>query len=48
MLRISPNDGATIELAKPYIEGTLGGNTVDVELAIAKATPASITITEMA
>ena len=48
MLRISPNDSATIELATPYIEGTLGGNTVDVELAIAKATPASLTITEMA
>lgn len=48
MLRISPNDGATIELAKPYIEGELDGNTVDVELAIAKSTPAAITITELA
>ncbi len=48
MLRISPNDGATCEFAKPYIEGSIDGNTVDVELAIAKATPASITITEMA
>jgi hypothetical protein len=47
MLRIVPNDSATIELAKPYIEGSLDGNTVDVELAIAKATPAAITITEM-
>lgn len=46
MLRISPNDGATIELAKPMIEGVLGGNVADVELAIAEATPASITITE--
>jgi hypothetical protein len=48
MLRVSPNDSATIELAKPYIEGTLGGSTVDVELAIARATPASLTITELA
>lgn len=48
MLRISPNDGATIELAQPMIEGVLGGNVADVELAIARATPASITITERA
>ncbi|WP_298689567.1 hypothetical protein [uncultured Sphingomonas sp.] len=48
MLRISPNDSATCEFAKPYIEGALGGSTVDVELAIAKATPAAITITEIA
>lgn len=48
MLRISPNDGATIELAKPMIEGTLSGSAVDVELAIARATPASVTITEIA
>lgn len=46
MLRISPNDGATIELAKPYIEGVLSGNEVAVQLAIARATPATITITE--
>ncbi len=46
MLRISPNDAATCEFAQPYIEGVLAGNVVDVELAIAKATPATITITE--
>jgi hypothetical protein len=48
MLRISPNDAAVCEFAQPYIEGALSGNSVDVELAIAKATPASITITERA
>lgn len=48
MLRINPNDGATIELAQPIIEGVLSGNTVDAELSIAKSQPASITITERA
>ena len=48
MLRVSPGDGNICEFAQPFIEGVLGGNTVDVELAIAKATPASIQITERA
>jgi len=48
MLRISPNDGAVCEFAQPYIEGFLSGNEVAVELAIARATPATIVITERA
>lgn len=46
MLRISPNDGATVEFAQPMIEGRIAGSAVDIELAAAKATPATITITE--
>jgi hypothetical protein len=48
MLRLSPDDGAVVEFAQPYIEGTLSGNVAEVELAIARAQPAALTITERA
>jgi len=48
MLRISPDDGAICEFGKPMIEGFLAGNTVEIELSIAKGVPSKITIEEAA
>jgi hypothetical protein len=48
MLRISPGNGAICEFAKPYIEGPIGGSSVDVEWTTAKAVIPTITITEQA
>ncbi|MBB4837299.1 hypothetical protein HNP52_000350 [Sphingomonas kyeonggiensis] len=48
MLRIQPSNGAICEFAKPYIEGIVGGQSIDVELSIAKMQVPSITITERA
>lgn len=46
MIRVSPPDATVAEVAKPYIEGLMVGTEATVELAIAKATPATITIRE--
>ena len=48
MLRVSPDDGAVCEFFKPMIEGFLTGNSVEIELSIAKGVPAKIMITEAA
>jgi hypothetical protein len=46
MLRVRPANGAICEFAKPYIEGIVGGPSIDVELTIARAQVPTITITE--
>ncbi len=46
MLRVRPANGAVCEFAQPYIEGIVGGASVDVELTAARSQMPSITITE--
>lgn len=46
MLRISPANGTVCEFEQPYIEGSIGGNSVDVEHTVMKAVVPTIVITE--
>ena len=47
MLRMdSLQDGAVVEVAKPYIEGIVSGASIDIEQTIAKSKIPTITITE--
>ncbi len=47
MLRMdSLQDGAVVEVAKPYIEGIVSGASIDIEQTVAKSKIPTITITE--
>jgi hypothetical protein len=48
MLRISPNDSATVEFAQPMIEGFLSGNSLEWQLRTAPYIDVVFTITEAA
>lgn len=48
MLRVSPNDGATVEFASPKIEGFLSGNAQEWSFRTDRLTDLSFTVTEAA
>jgi len=48
MLRVSPDDGAVCEFAKPMIEGFLSGNALEWQLRTAPYVDVQFTITEAA